>query len=122
MPGLKDLKSSYEEGQPEVKIIFDRNRLASSGMSVGEASLAVRTALAGNTDVKYKEGETEYDINVMLDKIDRSNSKDVANVTLVNRAGQQYKVSDVAALYYGKRALADHQKKIVSVSLLFTVI
>ena len=102
MPGLKDLKSSYEEGQPEVKIIFDRDRLASSGLSIGEASLAVRTALAGNTDVKYKEGETEYDINVILDKVDRSNSKDVADVTLLNHSGQQFKVSDVATLYYGK--------------------
>jgi HAE1 family hydrophobic/amphiphilic exporter-1 len=102
IPGLKDLKSSYEEGQPEVKIVFNRDRLASSGFTIGEAALAVRTALAGNTDVKYKEGETEYNINVILDKVDRSNSKDVADVSLTNRAGQQYKVSDVATLYYGK--------------------
>ena len=71
IPGLKDLKSSYEEGQPEVKIIFDRDRLASNGLTIGEAALAIRTALAGNTDVKYKEGETEYKINLILDKVDR---------------------------------------------------
>lgn len=102
VPGLKDLKSSYEEGQPEVKIVFDRDRLSANGMSLGEAALAIRTALAGNTDSKYKEGETEYDINVILDKVNRSNAKDVAQVTLQNHFGQQVKVSDVATLYYGK--------------------
>lgn len=102
IPGLKDLKSSYEEGQPEVKITFDRDRLAANGMSLGEAALAIRTALAGNTDAKYKEGETQYDINVILDKVNRSNAKDVAEVTLLNHNGQQVKVSDIATLSYGK--------------------
>ncbi|HET9135561.1 MAG TPA: efflux RND transporter permease subunit [Candidatus Kapabacteria bacterium] len=102
IPGLKDLKSSYEEGQPEVKITFDRDRLAANGMSLGEAALAIRTALAGNTDAKYKEGETQYDINVILDKVNRSNAKDVAEVTLLNHYGQQVKVSDIATLSYGK--------------------
>ncbi|MBS1904124.1 MAG: efflux RND transporter permease subunit [Bacteroidetes bacterium] len=102
IPGLKDLKSSYEEGQPEVKIKFDRERLSANGMSLAEAAGAIRTALAGNTDAKYKEGETEYDINLILEKIDRSNAKDVGQVTLMNHYGQQIKVSDIATLSYGK--------------------
>ncbi len=100
--GLKDLKSSYEEGQPEARIIFDRNRLSANGMTLGEAALAIRTALAGNTDSKYKEGETEFDINVIFDKIDRSNAAEVANISLINRNGQQFKLSDVATIAYGK--------------------
>ncbi|MDP4219847.1 MAG: efflux RND transporter permease subunit [Bacteroidota bacterium] len=102
IPGLRDLKSSYEEGQPEVKIIFDRDRLAANNMSLGEAAFALRTALSGNTDAKYKEGETEYDINVILDRVNRSNAKDVARLTLLNHLGQQVKVSDIATLTYGK--------------------
>lgn len=100
--GLKDLKSSYEEGQPEVKIIFDRDRLSTFNLTLAEAASAIRTALAGNTDSKFKEGETEYDINVILDRIDRSNARDVAEVTITNRLGQQMKVSDIATLIYGK--------------------
>jgi HAE1 family hydrophobic/amphiphilic exporter-1 len=100
--GLKNLKSSYEAGQPEVKIVFDRDRLSSHNITLGEAALAIRTALAGNTDTKYKEGETEYDINIILDKIDRSNVRDVGEVSIINRNGQQMKVSDIATLYYGE--------------------
>ncbi|MEI8135074.1 MAG: efflux RND transporter permease subunit [bacterium] len=102
IPGLRDLKSSYEEGQPEVKIVFDRDRLAANSMSLGEAAFALRTALSGNTDAKYKEGETEYDINVILDRINRSNAHDVERLTLLNHSGQQVKVSDIATLSYGK--------------------
>ncbi len=100
--GLRDLKSSYEEGQPEVKVIFDRDRLSANGLTLGEAALAIRTALAGNTDSKYKEGDTEFDINVIFDKLDRSNVNEVASINLSNRAGQQFKLSDVATLVYGK--------------------
>ncbi len=100
--GVKNIKSSYEAGQPEVKIVFDRDRLSANNISLGEAALSIRTALAGNTDAKFKEGETEYDINVILDKIDRSNARDVSNITIINRMGQQMKVSDIATLYYGE--------------------
>lgn len=102
IPGLKDLKSSYEEGLPEVKVQFDRDRLAAYGLTIAEAATGMRTALSGNQDSKYKEGDTEYDINVVFDKLDRSNAADVAEITLVNRMGQQVKLSDVANIIYGK--------------------
>jgi HAE1 family hydrophobic/amphiphilic exporter-1 len=102
VPGLKDLKSSWEEGQPEVKVQFDRDRLANYGLSLGEASMAMRTALGGNTDAKYREGETEYDINVILDRLNRSDANDVAGITLMNHQGQQVKLADVATIFYGK--------------------
>lgn len=100
--GLKDLKSSYEEGLPEVKVVFDRERLSAYGLTIAEAAAGMRTALAGNQDSKYKEGDTEYDINVLLAKLDRSNASDVAQITLVNRLGQMVKLSDVASIIYGK--------------------
>jgi hydrophobic/amphiphilic exporter-1 (mainly G- bacteria), HAE1 family len=102
IPGLKDMKSSYEEGLPEVKVVFDRDRLSAYGLTIAEAAAGMRTALAGNQDSKYKEGDTEYDINVVLGKLDRSNASDVAEITLVNRMGQMAKLSDVATIVYGK--------------------
>lgn len=100
--GLKDIKSSYEEGLPEVKVNFDRDRLSAYGLTIAEAAAGMRTALSGNQDTKYKEGDTEYDINVVLAKLDRSNAADVAEITLINRMGQQVKLSDVASIIYGK--------------------
>jgi hydrophobic/amphiphilic exporter-1 (mainly G- bacteria), HAE1 family len=102
IPGLKDMKSSYEEGVPEVRVIFDRDRLSAYGLTIAEAAAGMRTALAGNQDSKYREGDTEYDINVLLAKLDRSNASDVADITIVNRTGQIVKLSDVATIAYGK--------------------
>ncbi len=100
--GVTDLQSSYEEGQPEVKVIFDRERLATMGLSLGEAASGLRTAIAGNTDGKYSENGTDYDIDVILDKLDRSNARDVSQVTFLSHAGQQIKLTDIATIYYGK--------------------
>jgi HAE1 family hydrophobic/amphiphilic exporter-1 len=65
--GVTDLQSSYEEGQPEVKVVFDRERLATMGLT-----------------------------------LDRSNARDVSQVTFLNHTGQQIKLTDVATIYYGK--------------------
>ncbi|MEO6939527.1 MAG: efflux RND transporter permease subunit, partial [Candidatus Kapaibacterium sp.] len=100
--GVTDLQSSYEEGQPEVKVVFDRERLSRMGLSLGEAASALRTAVAGNTDGKYSEAGTDYDINVVLDKFNRTNARDVSEVTFLNHTGQQVKLTDVATVYFGK--------------------
>ena len=100
--GVTDVQTSYEEGQPEAKVVFDRERLATMGLSLGEAAAALRTAIAGNTDAKYSENGTDYDIDVILDKIDRSRPSDVAQMTFLNHSGQQVKLTDVATIFAGK--------------------
>ncbi len=100
--GVADVTSSWEEGKPEVKIEVDREKAAKMGLSLAEIGMAVRTALEGDVATKFKEGDTEYDLRVVLNKLDRNNAEDVRKITLINHYGQPVQLDQVANIYYGK--------------------
>ncbi len=99
--GTRDVRSSWEEGQPEVKVIINRDKCANFGLTLGEVATTLRNALEGDDNTKFKEGENEYDIRVILAKHNRQNPEDVSRVTIVNRMGKQVQLSDIANVYYG---------------------
>lgn len=102
VPGTRDVKSSWEEGQPEIQISVDRERAAQFGLTLGEIGVAMRTALEGDIATKFKDGNSEFDTRVVLAKANRSNPADVEKVTLVNYRGERIFLGQVAEVYYGK--------------------
>lgn len=80
IPGLFYVDISSKPGRPEVDARIDRVRAADYGLSVSTISAAVRTAFAGDTSSKYREGGDEYDLRVQFRQFDRSNISDVANL------------------------------------------
>jgi HAE1 family hydrophobic/amphiphilic exporter-1 len=102
LDGIADVRTSWEEGKPEVQISIDRDRTAMMGLTLGEVGMAVRTALEGDIATKYKEGDTEYDTRVVLDKKDRLAAKDVSAITLMNHYGQPVELGQVADIRRGK--------------------
>ncbi len=102
VPGTRDVKSSWEEGQPEIKVSIDRERAAQFGLTLDEIGLSLRTALEGDIATKFKDGNSEFDTRVVLAKSNRSNPADVEKVTLVNYRGERVFLNQVAEVYYGK--------------------
>lgn len=100
--GTVDVTTSWEEGKPEVQIEVDREKTAKMGLSLAEVGLAVRTAIEGDVVTKYKEGDTEYDTRVVLNKTSRVKAEDVGKITLLNRYGQPVQLSQVANIFHGK--------------------
>jgi HAE1 family hydrophobic/amphiphilic exporter-1 len=100
--GTADVTTSWEEGKPEIKIEVDREKCARMGLTLGEVGLAVRTAIEGDIPTKYQEGDTEYDIRVVLNRSDRSRAQDVGSITLINHYGQPVRLDQVARIYVGK--------------------
>jgi hydrophobic/amphiphilic exporter-1 (mainly G- bacteria), HAE1 family len=100
--GTRDVKSNWEEGQPEIKISVDRDRAAQMGLSLGEIGMALRNALEGDVPTKYKDGVSEYDTRVVLAKMNRTRPEDVGKVALMNYRGERVFLSQVADVYYGK--------------------
>ena len=100
--GTRDVKSSWEEGQPEIKVAVDRDRAAQLGLSLGEIGVALRTALEGDIATKFKDGNTEFDTRVVLAKANRSQPDAVEKITLVNYRGERVFLGQVADVHYGK--------------------
>ena len=101
IPGTTEIKLTVEDGNPEINVKVDRDKMAALGLTLQTVGMTMQTAYSGNTDGKFRAGEYEYDINIKYNAFDRKNSTDVSNLIFVNSAGQQIKLSQFATITEG---------------------
>lgn len=93
---------SFKATKPEVQVVLDRERAAQFGLSVQQVAGALRDAVEGNIDAKFRENGEQYDIRVQYDALDRSSVADVGSVIVATKGGQPIRVSDVAKTLEGR--------------------
>jgi multidrug efflux pump subunit AcrB len=101
IPGTTEIKLTVEDGNPEINVQVDRDKMAALGLTLQTVGMTMQTAYSGNTDGKFRAGEYEYDINIKYNAFDRKNITDVSNLIFINSAGQQIKLSQFAAITEG---------------------
>lgn len=94
--GITDARLSYEEGNPELKVQIDKERMAELGLSLEMVGANLQNAFNGNKDSKFREGEYEYDINVMMDAFNRQNAADILKLNLINKQGKSIELKQFA--------------------------
>ncbi|MBC5840712.1 efflux RND transporter permease subunit [Flavobacterium sp. F-380] len=101
IPGTTEIKLTVEDGNPEVNVQVDRDKMAALGLTLQTVGMTMQTAYSGNTDGKFRAGEYEYDINIKYNAFDRKNITDVSNLIFTNNMGQQIKLSQFASITEG---------------------
>ena len=101
IPGTTEIKLTVEDGNPEVNVQVDRDKMAALGLSLQTVGMTMQTAYSGNTDGQFRAGEYEYDINIKYNAFDRKNIEDVSNLIFINNAGQQVKLAQFATIIEG---------------------
>ena len=72
--GTADVRLSSQKGSPEMRIAIDRDQMSSFGLSISDVGAAMRVAYAGDDAGKFRDGNDDYDIRVILDKQYRNNT------------------------------------------------
>lgn len=101
VPGATEMKLSVEDGNPEINVLVDRDKMASLGLNLGTVGATMQTAFNGNTDGKFRQGEYEYDINLRYGSFDRKNADDVRNLLFLNDRGAKVRLSQFAEVREG---------------------
>lgn len=96
--GTTDVESSEEEGSKELNITIDREKMAQLGLTMGTVGAELRIAFTGDDDLKYKENDDEYDINISLDEFDKREKRDVENISLIAPNGNMVKLKQFASI------------------------
>ncbi|MBQ0105094.1 MAG: efflux RND transporter permease subunit, partial [Armatimonadetes bacterium] len=96
--GVEDVDISYKPGTPEKQLVIQRDKIADMGLNVYSIGNIIRASFNGNTDTKFREDGSEYDISVRYQKSDRSNADQVPNVILANINGKPVLAKDVATV------------------------
>ncbi|SHM43611.1 efflux RND transporter permease subunit [Flavobacterium xanthum] len=101
IPGATEIELSVEDGNPEVNVKVDRDKMAALGLSLQTVGITMQTAFSGNTDGRFRAGEYEYDINIKYNAFDRKSIADVSNLIFINDMGQQIKLNQFATATEG---------------------
>ncbi|MBQ7257375.1 MAG: efflux RND transporter permease subunit [Abditibacteriota bacterium] len=99
--GVTDVDISYKPGTPEKQLKIRRDKIADMGLSVSGIGSALRTAYTGNTDTKFREDGSEYDINIRYRKEDRSTVEQISDVIITNKDGRPIYAKDIADIVDG---------------------
>jgi len=86
IPGLADVKSSTEGGNPELQIRFDRDRLAFYGLTLNDVASVVRAKVQGTVATDIQRDDRTIDIRLWAHEQYRDSVEDLRNLT-VHQAG-----------------------------------
>ncbi|HRP51988.1 MAG TPA: efflux RND transporter permease subunit, partial [Fluviicola sp.] len=98
IPGAKDPAISTDESSPEVKVDLDREKMGQLGLPIASVGMQLQNALTGDDKSQFDVAGEEYDIRIMLDKNDRSNVDNIAEMTFVANDGKLVRLSDFATV------------------------
>jgi len=96
VPGLVDVRSSLEAGNPELQVVFDRDRLASLGLDMGTLSETLRSRVLGVVPTRFKEEDRQIDIRIRNREEDRKSVRDVRNLVVPGPDGAPIRLLSVA--------------------------
>jgi HAE1 family hydrophobic/amphiphilic exporter-1 len=96
IPGLVDVHSSLEAGNPEVQVVFDRERLASLGLDMGVLSQTLRNRVQGVVPTRYKEEDRQIDVRIRNQETNRASVADIRNLVLPGTNGDPIRLLSVA--------------------------
>jgi len=85
--GIIDVKSSMEEGYPEVQIIFNRAVLASQDMTINSVGSQLRNKIEGDVATRFIESDREVDIRVRLSEDSRDRVEKIERIQIRNGLG-----------------------------------
>jgi HAE1 family hydrophobic/amphiphilic exporter-1 len=87
IPGLIDLKSSMEEGYPELQIVLNRALLASQGLTINNVGSQIRSKVEGDVATKFIESDREVDIRVRISEDSRNQVEKIKRISVRNGLG-----------------------------------
>jgi HAE1 family hydrophobic/amphiphilic exporter-1 len=96
VPGLVDVKSSLEIGNPELQISFNRERLSRLGLDLFAVASTIRNKVQGEVATRFLEGDREIDILVRSVEVGQASIDDVQDMIVGQRNGVPIYLKSVA--------------------------
>ncbi len=85
--GVVEVKSSYEAGKPEIRLVPNRQALADYGVTLNTLATYNYIAVSGYEAGTFTENGEEYDVYVMMSEKDRQSHSDIENLPMLTPKG-----------------------------------
>ncbi len=94
--GARDIEISREKEKPELRVEFNREKMASVGLNTFTVSNALYNRIEGMTATQFREAGDEYDVIVRFMEKYRNSISDIKNIGLQTQSGQIIRLGEVA--------------------------
>ncbi len=110
--GARNINVSREADRSELQIVFNKEKLALSGLSTAQVSMAIRNRVNGQIAGYLKEDGDEYEIVVRLQEDFRNSITDIEEMSLQTPMGKFVKVKELATIEeYWAPPTIDHKRR-----------
>ena len=94
IPGIQKLKLNVDLNKAEIKIKINREYAKRAGLSTGQISSTIRTALFGKDVSTYTKGDENFDINIRFEDKNRGDLSSILDhkVMFMNNRGKKLKI------------------------------
>ncbi|MFQ5738591.1 MAG: efflux RND transporter permease subunit [Acidobacteriota bacterium] len=117
--GVSDATIGRSPGRPETRVLLDRDKAATMGLSVTDVAENLRTSIGGTTATYFRQGGKEYPILVRYHEGDRRRLRDVLAVPVQTPRGMVVPLKTLVHLERSEGAIAirrKDQQRIVAVT------
>ncbi len=97
-PGAVDVDNSMRTRRTEITLRIDRLALSQYGLTVGDAAMALRTALAGTDVGVFRRGSDEFDMIVRFLPEQTRTAADIAAIRLASPMGGLVAIGQIAEI------------------------
>jgi HAE1 family hydrophobic/amphiphilic exporter-1 len=95
-PHYADVKSTVEQGFPEIQIVFDHDRAAALGLTSRQIADAVVNKVRGNVATRYSFRDRKIDVLVRVAESERSSVEDIRRLIVNPGSGAPVELGSVA--------------------------
>lgn len=96
--GVVDVKTNIKTGNPEVHIIYDRDKIARYGLNILDVANLVRNKVLGDVSTKYRDLDRRIDITVLVDDKYKQSIGDLRRMIVNPGQDTPIRLSAIAAL------------------------
>ena len=100
LAGVGDLKVEQIAALPQLRVTYDRQKLAQYGLKVSDLNTLLRSSFAGDVAGQIYEGERRYDLVVRLDSAHRQGLANLQDLYVDTPNGQKVPLDEVAQVSY----------------------
>ena len=102
VPGASDVIVEKTEGLPQIKVKYNRSKLAYYGIDINTLNTTLSAAFGGEKAGVIFEGEKRFDLVMRLDKQYRTDIDDIRQLQVPVSTGQMIPFSELAEIEYTK--------------------
>jgi len=101
LPGIVDVDSTFEGGNPELQVHIDRRKAADLGIEAADIASTLRVMVAGDKVTTYREGDDLYDVRLRLTPEARNRPEVMQAVMIPSQTVGQVRLDNIVNLVPG---------------------